>query len=154
MRFIPTKVHGVLDYLGALLLIAFPFLLGFDSAAARWIMIILGVGVLLYTILTDFELGLIRKIPVAGHLLMDGLGGVLLLVAPWLFGFADVDPWWPFVLMGLVELGAAMFTHTVADDKALGAPPASDGQPTTATTGTTATPTTTTTTPGDREVQV
>ena len=117
MRFIPTKVHGVLDYLGALLLIALPFVLGFDSAVATWLMVGLGVGVLLYTVLTDFELGLVRTIPVSAHLLMDGLGGVLLLVAPWVFGFADVDPWWPFVLMGLVEIGAALFTHKVADDK-------------------------------------
>lgn len=129
MRFVPTKVHGVLDYLGAVLLLAFPFLLGFDSAAARWIMIVLGLGVLLYTIFTDFELGLIRKIPVAGHLAMDGLGGLLLLVSPWLFGFADVDPWWPFVLMGVVEIGAALFTHTVADDKVRHAAPVSDGRP-------------------------
>ncbi len=118
MRFVPTKVHGVLDYLGAVLLIAFPFVLGFETAAATWIMVILGAGVLVYTFFTDFELGIVRRIPVATHLLLDGLAGVFLLVSPWLFRFADVDPWWPFVLMGLVEIGAALFTRRVADDRA------------------------------------
>ena len=117
MQFVPTKVHGVLDYLGALLLIAFPFVLGFGTAAATWIMVILGAGVLVYTFFTDFELGIVRRLPVATHLLLDGLGGVFLLAAPWLFGFADQDPWWPFVLMGLVEIGAALFTRRVADDR-------------------------------------
>ena len=120
MRFIPTKVHGVLDYLGGLLLIAFPFVLGFDSAAATWIMVGLGAGVLAYSMLTDFELGVVRTIPMPAHLLFDGLGGLFLLVSPWLFGFADVDPWWPFVLMGIVEVTAALTTHLHPDDRVRG----------------------------------
>lgn len=117
MRFIPTRIHAILDYLGGIVLIALPFLFGFESEAATWIMVILGVGVLLYSAMTDYELGLVRKLPMPGHLAMDGIGGVLLLVSPWLFGFADVDPWWLFVLLGVGEICAALCTHTVPDDE-------------------------------------
>ncbi|MGF1635304.1 MAG: hypothetical protein ACFCVE_15760 [Phycisphaerae bacterium] len=119
MRFIPTRVHGILDYLGGVLLIAFPFILDFNSQVATILMVAVGVTVLLYSLFTDYELGVSRKIPVVVHLALDGLGGLLLLVSPWLFQFDDINVVWPFVLMGLVELGAAFFTHKVADDKAV-----------------------------------
>jgi hypothetical protein len=73
MRFLPTRAHGVLDYLVGLLLVASPWLFGFADgpAAARGAPIALGAGALLYSLLTDYELGLLRVVPMPGHLLLD-----------------------------------------------------------------------------------
>ena len=112
MRFIPTKIHGILDYGVGLLLIAAPWLFGFwDDPAATAVPIVLGIGAILYSLLTDYELGVVRRIPMTVHLGLDGLSGVLLAASPWLFGFADYV-WAPHLIIGLVELGAAFCTRT------------------------------------------
>ena len=112
MRFIPTTVHGVMDYLVGILLIAAPWLFGFsDHTTATAILVALGVGVILYSLFTDYELGLVRSLPMPTHLWLDGLGGALLAVSPWLFGFAD-HTWAPHVVVGVIEIATAMCTHT------------------------------------------
>ena len=114
MRFIPTRVHGVLDYLMGLLLIAAPWLFGFADAeneAARWIPVILGAGVILYSLMTRYELGVARIIPMSTHLALDVIGGIFLAASPWLFGFAD-EIWWPHLVFGLLEIGAGLMTET------------------------------------------
>lgn len=113
MRFIPTRIHGMLDYIIGLLLIAAPWLLGFAGGGAEtWVPVILGAGVILYSLFTDYELGMVRKLSMPAHLTMDGLGGALLAVSPWLFGFAGYV-WVPHLVVGLLEIGAALFTHKV-----------------------------------------
>jgi hypothetical protein len=48
------------------------------------------------------------------HLLLDAASGLLLAVSPWLFGFAD-RVFWPHLVIGLVEIGAALTTRTIPD---------------------------------------
>lgn len=119
MRFLSTRVHGALDYAMGALLIAAPWLLGFaDDAdgAATWVPVVLGAGVILYSLLTDYELGVVRKIPMPTHLLLDLGGGVLLAASPWLFGFAD-EVWVPHLVLGLLEVGASLMTEKVPSDE-------------------------------------
>lgn len=113
MRFIPTRIHGYIDYLMGVLLIAAPWLLGFAAGGAEtWVPVVLGAGVILYSLLTDYELGAVHTLSMPTHLWLDGLGGLLLLASPWLFGFADLV-WVPHVVLGLLEIGAALTTETV-----------------------------------------
>jgi len=113
MRFIPTRVHGWLDYVIGVLLIVVPYILGFaDGTAAQYVPQALGVLLVLYALFTDYELGAIRVIPMPVHLLLDAAGGVLLAISPWLFGFAD-RVFWPHLIVGLLEIGAALTTHTI-----------------------------------------
>lgn len=117
MRFIPTRVHGIIDYLMGILLIAAPWLLGFAQGGAEtWVPVILGIGVLLYSLLTNYELGLMHVLSMPMHLWLDGLGGALLAVSPWLFGFADFV-WVPHLVLGLLEIGAALTTQKVPFQK-------------------------------------
>jgi hypothetical protein len=59
MRFIPTLVHGVLDYVVGVLLIIAPSLLGFaQSGAESWVPMALGMAVLVYSCRTTNECGL------------------------------------------------------------------------------------------------
>lgn len=112
MRFIPTSVHGVLDYLVGALLIAAPWLLNFNRGGAEtWLPVILGVGALLYSLLTNYELGVVRRIPMTTHLGLDAASGLLLAVSPWLFGFSDFV-FWPHLILGVFEIIAALTTKT------------------------------------------
>ncbi len=118
MRFIPTKIHGVLDYLSGALLIIAPYILGFaDGTAAQWIPQILGAGAIGYSLLTDYELGAMRAIPMPVHLFLDAASGLLLASSPWLFGFDD-RVWLPHVILGLFEIGASLMTRTIPGTRA------------------------------------
>jgi drug/metabolite transporter (DMT)-like permease len=110
---LPTRIHGMLDYLLGALLIASPWLFGFaDHEAARWVPVVLGAGMLLYSLFTDYEMGAVKKLQMPAHLLLDALGGVLLAVSPWMLGFDD-RVWMPHVVLGLVEVVTAAITNTV-----------------------------------------
>ena len=85
MRFIPTRVHGLLDYLVGLLLIAAPWVFNFARGGAEtWVPVALGAGALLYSLFTDYELGLVKRLPMGTHLTLDLLSGLLLAASPWL----------------------------------------------------------------------
>jgi hypothetical protein len=103
-----TKVHAYLDYLMGLLLILLPLHPAIPEAAST-LLVILGAGVILYSLITDYELGLLKILAMKTHLVLDILGGLLLAVSPWLFGFSD-QLIWPFLVLGIFEIGAGLFT--------------------------------------------
>lgn len=108
-----TRVHGVLDYLVGALLVALPWLLGFAHGGAEtWVPVAVGGAAVAYSLFTDYELGVVRKIQMPVHLWLDALGGVVLAASPWLFGF-DEHVWAPHLALGLFEVAAAAFTHTI-----------------------------------------
>ncbi|WP_137388003.1 SPW repeat protein [Rhodoligotrophos defluvii] len=112
MRFIPTKIHGALDYVLGIVLIVSPWLFGFaNGGAAQWIPILLGAGVIVYSLFTDYELGVVSAIPMTAHLGLDVVGGLFLAISPWLFGFAD-QVLWPHLIFGILEVGAGLMTST------------------------------------------
>ena len=113
MRFLPTRVHGVIDWIMGLLLIALPWLFGFARGGAEtWVPVLLGLTGLIVTFFTDHEFGVVRRIPMIGHLWVDGLAGFFLAASPWLLGFSD-RAWLPHLLLGLIEFTAAFVTKTV-----------------------------------------
>ena len=115
MRFIPTRVHGIVDYaMGGLLIVA-PWLLGFAAGGAEtWVPVILGFGAIGYSLFTDYEPGLVRRIPMRTHLGLDAASGVVLAASPWLFGFAELV-YLPHLILGLLEIGAALTTRTTPE---------------------------------------
>lgn len=106
---ITTKIHGYLDYAMGALLIALPFLFGFPDGAPTTLLIVLGAGTILYSLLTKYELGAFGVIPMKVHLGIDIIAGAFLIISPWLFGFSD-EILWPFIILGIIELGAALMT--------------------------------------------
>lgn len=110
---LPTRTHGMLDYALGALLAALPWLGGFARGGAEtWVCVVLGVGGAGYSLLTDYELGVARRIGMPVHLLLDAVGGALLAASPWIFGF-DVVVWVPHVVVGLVEVALAAVTNTI-----------------------------------------
>lgn len=110
---IPTRIHGMLDYLEGLLLIAAPWILGFARGGAEtWSAVGVGAAILLYSLLTDYEFGAVRKIPVYVHLWLDAIGAVFLIASPWLLGFDEIT-WTPHTTAGALILLLAGLTLTV-----------------------------------------
>ena len=108
---IPTRVHGIIDYIVGLLLIAAPFLFGFaDGTAAQWVPNMLGLSALVYSLLTKYELSAAKIIPMPVHLGLDVASGLLLAASPWLFGFSE-RVWLPHVVVGVAEIIIPLLTQ-------------------------------------------
>lgn len=119
MRFIPTKVHGVLDYAVGALIAAGPWLLKMDKkSAATYIPVALGAGAAVYSLFTDYEWGAVKKIPMKDHLKLDLGSGVLLAASPWLFKFAK-QTWKAHLIAGLFEVAASLTTKQEPERMAL-----------------------------------
>lgn len=113
MRFLETWIHGYLDYIVGLLLIAAPWMFGFAAGGVEtWVFVLLGAGAIIYSLFTDYERGVWRRISMRTHLTLDLVNGTLLAASPWLFGFADYV-WSPHLIFGLLEIVVALVTKTV-----------------------------------------
>ncbi len=77
---ISTRVHGVLDYATAGLLLTAPRALGWGSRTRR-LLATAGIGATAYSLLTEYELGAVRKLPMPVHLNLDAASGLRLLLA-------------------------------------------------------------------------
>ena len=57
MKFLPTKIHGILDYVVGLALIVAPYLFGFSDVGGPAVLLpqVLGVGLIVYSIFTNYE---------------------------------------------------------------------------------------------------
>ena len=115
LRFIPTRVHGMLDYVNGGALLAAPELLRTkDQPRAALVSRMAGGGTTASALTTDFELGAVKAIPVPTHLILDALSGTLLAGAPWLLGYAKGGTryWLPHAFVGAAEVLAAAATNT------------------------------------------
>lgn len=107
---ISTKIHGYLDYLMGVVLILAPWIFDLPDGSATTIPIVLGAGTIVYSLLTDYELGAKPLIPMKTHLGIDLFAGIFLIASPWIFDFAD-RVFWPFVVLGVIEIGASLLTE-------------------------------------------
>jgi hypothetical protein len=115
MRILSTRVHGIMDYAMGILLLGSPYLFGFATGGVKqWLPMVLGVAMIGMSLLTRYEWGALRVIPMPVHLAIDGLSGALLAVSPWLFGFAGIV-FMPHLILGLIELGTSLMTETHSD---------------------------------------
>jgi len=111
MNVISRRVHGYLDYIVGILLIAAPWLLDFARGGAEtWVPVILGAAAIMLAMFTDYELGVVKRIPFNTHLIIDLVHGLFLAVSPWLFGFSDYV-YLPHLLLGIMEIGIVTLTE-------------------------------------------
>lgn len=102
---IPLPAHGLLEYGAGALLIAAPFLLGFDSDAATAAAIVTGVVVIAVAATTDSPTSLVKQIPRTIHAGLDYALVVFLIAAPFAFDFSDDGAATAlFIALGVVHL--------------------------------------------------
>lgn len=114
MRFIPTRFHAPLDYIVGAVLIAAPWIFRFsEDTAATLVSVVLGSGLIAYSLFTNYELGLWKVAPMAVHNLIDIVAGAVLAASPWIFGYADegTNYWLPFVVIGVAAIFLGLTTR-------------------------------------------
>lgn len=110
MHIIETKTHAYIDYSVGIILIAAAYLLNFRlENVPNTVLFAVGAWSLLYSILTKYELGLIKILPIQIHLMLDTVSGIFLATSPWIFGFAETV-YLPHLILGITTLGTAIIT--------------------------------------------
>ena len=92
------------------LLLAGPYLFELEKGTDSLVLLVAGGALLLYSMLTKYELGFVKFIPLRVHLLLDLLGGLALAASPWLFGFSE-EVFLPHLVLGLFEIIAVLLTN-------------------------------------------
>ena len=112
------KIHSVLDYVAGLFLLFVPAIFGFSEIdAARNVFLFSGVALIGYSLLTKYQFALWRVIPIGMHMSLDVLSGVIVMLAPWIFGYRDVLSPTQEVMhyaIALVIFGMVAFTEPLA----------------------------------------
>jgi hypothetical protein len=94
---IGSRLHGALDYLTGTSLVAASRLRPLRGRFAGRALLAAGAGHLAYSLVTDYELGVLRKLPYKVHLVLDALGASGLAAA----GALRNDPIDRFVPIGV-----------------------------------------------------
>ena len=93
MRFIPTIVHGIIDYIIGILVLASPWLFHYkNDGSETWGPAIIIAAMFAYEILTDYEVGLIKLLAMPAHLYFDIACGLALVCSPWIFDALNEAP--------------------------------------------------------------
>ena len=105
---IGSLLHGALDYLTGTSLVAASRLPTLTGSFAGRALLAAGANHLLYSLVTDYELGAVRKLPYKAHLVVDAVGALGLVAA----GATRRDPFDRYVPIGvgLYELGAVLLS--------------------------------------------
>lgn len=123
-QFIPTKVHGALDYIVAVALFFAPMIFGFMNVGGPAVIIpmVLGVGLFLYSLFTSYEWGAFKVLSMPYHLVFDVLASAFLALSPFIFGFYNADMWnvWvPHVAVGITVILVVLFSQRQPADPSL-----------------------------------
>ena len=110
MKLLSTKAHGVLDYFYVATAAALPFALGWGRTA-RGIAAASAGGALVGSLLTDYELGVFRVLPMKAHLAFDYVNAAGLLAAAALVDDDDVGRA-GLAALGLVSVVSPALTET------------------------------------------
>jgi hypothetical protein len=104
--------HGFTDYTYIPLVSSAPHLVGFtENKTATTLCYVLGSTILASSLVTRAEWGVFKVMPYKTHLVLDVVGGLAGLSAPWLFGFAkDKKARNTFIAAGLFGLMAGLLS--------------------------------------------
>jgi hypothetical protein len=112
VRLVPWIVHTAVEYAAGLLLLLAPFLFDFNSDTAQWTSIALGVVVLLVAVISRGPLSVTQSLPTSAHATLDYVLALVLILAPFVLGFADDTAAVTFfVLLGIAHAGLSLFTR-------------------------------------------
>ena len=115
MKFIPTKVHGILDYVVAIALVLAPMIFGFSEVGGAAVIVptVLGIALFVYSLLTKYEWGVFKVLSMPYHLMIDMVAAIFLALSPFLFGFVNEAPnaWLPHVVVGIAVILVVLFSE-------------------------------------------
>jgi hypothetical protein len=116
MRILPTRIHGALDYLVGIALILAPNIFGFSAVGGAEVLIprALGAVLIVYSVFTNYEWGVIKMLDMRYHLVVDLLAALFLAASPFLFGFSGetASHWLPHLVVGVVVVLVVLVSQT------------------------------------------
>jgi hypothetical protein len=107
---ISLKLHAINDLVVLLFLLFSPWILGFseysDATTYTFALFFIGMGL---TVITDYPLGVIKKLPFKWHRLVEVTSPPLFVIIPWYF-FSDAGlmPWVASTVGALAVLNAVL----------------------------------------------
>ena len=111
-RLIPWVVHEAVEYAVVVLLVLAPFLFDFSSDAATWASIAVGVAVLVVALISRGALGATQVLSSSAHVTLDYVTAAVLVLAPFVLGFADdTSAVTFFVLLGVAHMALTLLTR-------------------------------------------
>jgi SPW repeat-containing protein len=122
MKTISTSMHGILDLSLVLALIFLPNFFGFSEVGGAPVCVprILAILALSQSLATQYELGLLKVLPMRVHLMSDYVFSLFLAASPWLFGFENQpgNVWVVYLIVGLALFGVTLITKDRATARA------------------------------------
>ncbi len=106
-----TRTHGVLDYLTVGQLFTLPRMFQWSDGAKQW-MTVMALGTLANSLVTRYEYGPLKLLPMQGHLTIDFLQGLLFCAFPLLFPRESTGVKATAVGFGLFSIFASLATET------------------------------------------
>jgi len=110
-----TKTHGLVDYIVGGGITLLPQLLRCGKPAAR-VLEGAGIGAAVYSMLTNYERGLVKVLPMEAHLALDAMSGAALIGAAAMLKDERPDVRLTIAAVGAFELAAAAMTSTETRD--------------------------------------
>jgi hypothetical protein len=102
MKLISSKTHGVIDYVAAPVVFALPRLLKFPKRLVTMFTFVAAFHAL-YSMLTKYELGVVKVLPYKGHLALDTALATATVASPMMFAEAKPRVAPIIIAMGVVE---------------------------------------------------
>jgi hypothetical protein len=108
---ISLKAHGILDYVAGLVITFSPWIFGFAKldGAPLWLPLCIGSMQLVMAIFSNHPFGLFKVFPMQLHLIIDMIAGIILIAAPWVYGFYHFV-FLPHLLLGMMSFFAGLLT--------------------------------------------
>jgi hypothetical protein len=133
---IPTKTHGIIDYLTGAAMLAAPMIMNGQKTASAalveeedemftgeeggisesTVLAAMGGAILTQGLMTDYELGAIKMMDMKAHLLVDVAAGVMLAASPWLLNLSPKTRL-PFAALGLGIAAIGLLTNVNTGDE-------------------------------------
>lgn len=113
MKIIPTYLHGAFDYICGFALIFGPHALGFAEAEGpeRLIPQLVGLFILVQSLMTRYECGVLRVLSMSTHRLNEALAALFLALSPWVFDFQYAsETWIAYCVVGVAILLSCLLT--------------------------------------------
>jgi len=116
MKRMSTATHGIVDYVvgGALMMV--PPMLNMSSRS-KAVLSASGAVAGAYSAMTDYERGMVRVLPMKGHLTLDALSGGMLFGTAMLLDDEEPATRAAMACIGLFEIAASLLTETEPRDR-------------------------------------
>lgn len=123
---ISTKAHGFLDYMTAGLLVTLPRAMGWSNCVTR-LLDASAATTVVYSLLTRYEMGVVKALPMKAHLAIDAVQGGALIGAAAFMEDEDPEVRATLAALGVFELGVTALSRTQTEreertERQLGSP--------------------------------